>query len=578
MGKNGVLLLLLMALPVRAERMGDITIVPLPTIEATSHRGYHEQRFQVVNQSQSNPHRVTVAMETQMFVRHGPNGNMRVTRTVVVPPKTALVVPLYQPLIMSQLATEAEVAIDGRTQTRKLNLSPTQPAYWNARTVLASRSFPVVALRSLLMPKPDPGPPSATPPIVPSTPSPVSVVVARGGPADWSTNWLAWSRVRGMAFTAEDWREMSPATQQALRDWLHAGGSLLLLGGQPFPGVRDVTEVGPLTVGRVGFGTIFLASDIDSLGEPARKEMAGLWFPHDRESPWGDTDVGGLLPVLPDRKLPIGGLFSVLVGFAVIAGPLNLIVLARKQRRVWVFWTVPLSGVLAALVILGYTMTAEGWHRAVRSTSLTLLDQESGEAATVGCFGIYSTLPADGRIHLGPATEAIPSRQLANQVELDWTDGQRLVSGWVPGRVSSHFLVRKAEPRRERVPISIEGGRVTALNGLGVPISRLLYAADDGRIYEGRDIAPGRKALLADTRLSVKKDASLSPLIAHTAGEWATLPDRVKTNAMSYLRAGTYIAVVDRSPFLERPLDKTTSEAAQSTIFGLVARSGASGS
>ena len=52
---------------------------------------------------------------------------------------------------------------------------------------------------------------------------------------------------------------------------------------------------------------------------------------------------------------------------------------------------------------------------------------------------------------------------------LDWTGGQHLTSGWVSARVPAHFMLRKSEPRRERVEVSRnDEGELVAVNGLGV--------------------------------------------------------------------------------------------------------------
>ena len=207
-----------------------------------------------------------------------------------------------------------------------------------------------------------------------------------------------------------------------------------------------------------------------------------------------------LFPVVSGLGIPVRGLFFLMLLFAVAIGPVNLIVLSRKKRRIWMLWTTPAISLITCLAVFAYATFAEGWNRHARTDGLTLLDERSQRATTIGWTAFYSGLtPSDG-LHFGYETELTPlAESMTTNIArtIDWTHDQHLANGWVTARVPAHFMVRKSEMRRERITVRRgTDADLRVVNGLGADINQFWLADRDGTLYSATDIPAGVEALL----------------------------------------------------------------------------------
>lgn len=163
-------------------------------------------------------------------------------------------------------------------------------------------------------------------------------------------------------------------------------------------------------------------------------------------------------------------------------------------------WTTPVISLVTCLAVFAYATFSEGWKRHIRTEGLTILDEKTHRATTIGRTAFYSALiPSEG-LHFSDETELTPTPQsmTTNTVRtVDWTQDQHLASGWITARVPSDFMVRKSEVRRERITVrrGTDSG-LQIVNGLGADISKLWLADIDGTIYFGDDISAGEEAKL----------------------------------------------------------------------------------
>ena len=78
-------------------------------------------------------------------------------------------------------------------------------------------------------------------------------------------------------------------------------------------------------------------------------------------------DANRAFPVVEDIGVPVRGLLALMFLFALAIGPVNMFVLARKKRKLWLFWTVPVISFVTCLAVLGYM--AHGGHGCISVTS-----------------------------------------------------------------------------------------------------------------------------------------------------------------------------------------------------------------
>ena len=534
-----------------AVEFDDIVITPELTASGTSYHGYVEYRIAIANRSRDKTHDVKLIFPKDSFGFAG-NRIREMTRSVVVGPSATVHVSLFQPPV-GMYGHSLGVVLDGRVQDEKVPLSASRHGTHNlvqhtSSSWSSSRSggsgtvfsSPVQILMSRNV--------DATNLHAHADKLLGTTATSRGGRKSyetidlglpvsaWSTNWLGFSRYDGVVVTGDDIRQMPPAVQSALRRYVECGGALFVLGGLELPEsweLRESQRADPLadSVGlvnyNIGFGQCIVSTETDTkhLKSEQWGEVVNSWVK--TATPWqigrSIEEANHLFPVvLKGLGVPVRGLFLLMLLFAVAIGPLNLIVLSRKKRRIWMLWTVPVISLLTCVAVFAYATFVEGWNRHARTEGVTILDERIHRATTIGWTAFYSSLtPGDG-LHFGYETEltlqaynagrsGTPNTGTARTI--DWTKSQHLQSGWITARVPAHFMVRKTEVRRERVTVRTEAnGRLRIVNGLGADIRKFWLADRNGTIHAAMDIPAGEEARLIpqnESRLSEPDEISL---------------------------------------------------------------------
>ena len=524
---------------------GDITVTPELQPTGNTFHGYAEYRIVISNRSPDTAHQVTLILPKKVFGT--PRNQIReLTRSVIVGPSATVYVSLLQPSVPLASGSELGVAIDGEVQRDEVLLSGGQHGRVGGSTThvsvgigispgapVASKGF-ALSLRILISRNVDPtalhtyadkllSPPPSGGPSVPSSGSPVPrgrgstpsyETIDLGLPVSaWNTNWLGFSRYDGVIVTAEDIGQMPPDVQSALWHYVECGGALLVLGEPELPeswGVQGSlkpelpTDSEGMAVYNVGFGQYIVspATDAKNLNQQQWRHVIASWTQTAIPWQWDNSveEANRIFPVVSRLGIPVRGLFLLMLLFAIAIGPVNLIVLSRKKRRIWLLWTTPVISLMTCLAVFAYATFAEGWKQVVRTEGLTILDERVRRATTIGWTAFYSALTLGEGLHFGYETELTPQispRNTNKILTVDWTHDQHLARGWVAARVPTHFMVRKSETRRERVTVRREANAgLRIVNGLGVDISQFWLEDRDGAIHSAIDIPAGEEVEL----------------------------------------------------------------------------------
>jgi len=549
--RKALLAVWFLALTASAETFGPVVIEPRPGVAMMRDGTYYEYRFNVLNPTVE-PHAVRIDVTGNVM---GNDRQPRSSRTMVIAPRTSTLVSVPQYVMEQYAPREALVTVDGGPEEKLPFGSHFQgSSYRTSRDLLLGRSvndvLPAEAAQE------DSGIIAVRPPVA---------------PASWSANWMHYTGFAGILLTPTDWNELAPPVQTALLRYVEAGGALTFVGGQPtgLPVMRQLTDFAPVPAAAHGFGFVTLVPDKIDSDTLNTLELCWRTSELSSGSMWAANDMITPIPLLEDQSLPLKSLFSLLVVFAVVGGPVNLWVLAKKQRRLWIFWTLPLLGIITAVILVGSVIVSEGWVRIQKTTSMTLLDERTGEAATIGWTGFYSTLAPDGDVRFESGTEVRPMF-MAGEAHTDWTDGQRFVAGWIGSRLARGFVVRKVEPRRERLPVRREAGHLVAINGLGATIRELWVADQYGAAWVARDVPAGKEVVL--TRSGQAIDPAIKDPAFHLGAPslWGTLQARFAKDPRSALRAGSYVAVIERSPFVEAALARPSTFSSDAVVIGFM--------
>jgi hypothetical protein len=364
---------------------------------------------------------------------------------------------------------------------------------------------------------------------------------------------------------------MPPAVLDALGNYAQAGGIILLFNQENLPTAWHAVRAVDLKYGKsfnIGFGQCFAFADQSSPDTQMRQTVrdnvrdASLYW---RNLPDNAGAANSAFPVVANLKIPARGIVLIMLAFIIVIGPANIIYLNRRNRRTWMLWTIPAISFVTTLLVFAYSLLREGITPDTRIAGLTVLDQATHRAATIGATAFYCPLTPSGGLQFDFETEATPLVSVGfdrsgNSREVDWTQTQNFRRGWVSARVPAYFHLRKTETRRERLQVISENGKLEIVNGLGAGIKSLWLADANGKIYFAGNIPAGQKTAMAASRNSSASAPTGAAGLKHDLGfALANAGNSLNADTQKYLLPNTYIARLDGNPFIENALGSAAS-------------------
>jgi hypothetical protein len=266
-----------------------------------------------------------------------------------------------------------------------------------------------------------------------------------------------------------------------------------------------------------------------------------------------------------------------MIVFVIVIGPVNLIWLARRRKRLWMLWTIPMVSLVTCLAVTAFSYFSEGINATSRIETLTILDETSHRATTIGWTAFYSPITPGAGLHFSYDTELMP--QLPETMlyragrgtgrRIDWTNDQHLTTDWLTARVPAYFKLRKSETRRERLTVRETGdGAPSIVNGLGADIRQLWWSDSSGKIYTATNIPAGAQGSLTPINIQVAPSANSLRYLFSNAN-WLDDFDNLEKNPRLSLHANCYLAVIDGSPFVEEGLRGARLKKARTLVYGI---------
>lgn len=581
----------------QAEKIGPINVTVEPVPVGSGNHGYVEHRIIIDNPTATQRDFTLQFPPSGASGRGGYYGNtVAINRTYTVGAQSRTVVSLPQPFLPTYYSSGLFVNIRGIDSA----IIPTpyykgtwaQPHYSTPAdySLLISRTLNLSSLEHAMTNKLAR---FSTGPVLSghATPRPrdFSRILARSETdiAGWSGNWLAYSQFDGIVLCAPDVVAMPDNVKSAISSYVWAGGTLLVMGdchleeleiGKPDAAVEALTVYHP------GMGTYMVSSADapDSLPQSAFAAIDSHWWV--ARLPWNslndEASANVRFPVVETLRLPVRGMVILLLTFSLLIGPVNIFVLHRLKRKIWMLWTVPAMSILTCLIVMVYSFTAEGITPRETSNIVTILDETRHIAVSFGMQAFYCPLTRGDGLHFAPDTEVTPmiTQPGASAVSVkmvDWTHDQHLGAGWLQARTPVHLKIRKYERRRERLAVhALPDGTLSAVNGLGADITRLWLADAQGRIYDSGPTTIKAGAAITLQLVQPAKSATGNPdNITRTF--WAgwnvnQTAAALESMAPELLMASTYLAVMNDSPFVEKPLNALTKRVSSATVYGFL--------
>lgn len=395
-----------------------------------------------------------------------------------------------------------------------------------------------------------------------------------------SSQWLNYTQFNSMIFYSESLKRMSKEVRNAIFDYVRAGGILLLMGDYQLPAdfVAQAIE-NPQGVENVrgyecGFGRV-IQTDEDVMTRVATG--SGNPFPDLVADPLAWSSGRGNSPLSFNDKevnnVSTQWLMIIIYAFAFLIGPVNVYILHKLGRKIWVFWTVPVASAICCFFIFSYYWLFESSTLLIKKRALTLLDQRNNHAVTLANLAVYSASSRPDGFKFSYDTEvrtiarnSYRSTDGGKIIKLD--EEQHLAEGWIRPKIPRYMHLRKIHLCRERLSFEKVGGEIQVLNGLGARIKTAFVMTDDGRLLECNNVDAGQKSkLFSSSRLAGRRRfLSTSQLYQE---DWNRYFEDLYKDPGRFLKPGMYVALLDGTPFLRRQSFEKDAQLDESVVIGI---------
>ena len=425
----------------------------------------------------------------------------------------------------------------------------------------------------------------------------------------WPGDWRAYSVFSGVFVAERDLPDLSASAKTALRDYAAAGGCVFLVGAAEIPAeflsaplaglalpnaspgatldavpsasLDGTSPPVPLPAMRCGLGLVAaVPSCVAATGSstPTPTDV-GLFLVrhllHARillgERTSTDTMAGILCPSDGDLSLgrpPVGAFLLILLAFAVLAGPVSLWILARRNRRIHILWVLPALSAAFSVAILLSLLVREGVTPTLAVRAGVLLDQRAGRACSFESDSFSSPLSL-GAVDFPVDAAVAPVPPYGGGIVRVGRTAR--YEGWLSPRTPGafHLAAVRATPLRLSVRADPATGALAAVNAFGAPIDELYLLDDAGLLLSASGIAPGATAPLDPLRGDDERAKDWTKLsdALRTAIRYGAVP--VSQDVLSRADIPTrrfYVAVLPAAPFSSDPLPGRKAKRTEKTV------------
>lgn len=269
----------------------------------------------------------------------------------------------------------------------------------------------------------------------------------------------------------------------------------------------------------------------------------------ERRAPFGEDPPHSAFELdVPGIDVPYRSLTLILVLFALLVGPVNLILVRRSKRPVLLLFTIPAIAIAFSVGLVGYGALAQGLDVRATSASVGVLDQRSHHGSSHERRRVFAGLAVGAGLQPGPGCviERPPTENVSwsDRREYRTTYGRVLtLSGaWMPVRAPTDFQVGLDRAARARIDFEKTADGWKLSNGLEATVTNLVFRDAEGNVhaFEG-PIVRGRSLVeVGDVQVATRvfaRFAAAGPLAAPVAD--GDLP------------RGTWFATVEGTPLVD---------------------------
>lgn len=303
--------------------------------------------------------------------------------------------------------------------------------------------------------------------------------------------------------TQEDWNELKPEQQKAVKAWLFAGGNLHLLASDVsllhlanlktssenwyLYGLGEVRRYDPNTT---ALDYSFLSTRQNGVPDFQQNTVQRRFISDDYTKSLGFSRIvfWGLLPL-----------------YAILAGPVNLFYFSRSGKRHRLFWTVPLIAILTTTVLVVYIFLSDGLGGKGKRHGILLLDPEAQMSFTNQTEATRTGLLLSSAFTTDPAvmvTKAVPLEWHRNhnfEVKTSIRGNESFHEGkWYENRALQELKVSAWQPKRGAYQITEDGTFISSSS----ETLKTGYVFWKGKAWQIENLMPGEKVKLKEANLN----------------------------------------------------------------------------
>ena len=302
------------------------------------------------------------------------------------------------------------------------------------------------------------------------------------------SDWRAYSSLSVLWLTADEWKQDSPI-RRALTEWVAGGGRLVLVEPSDTPARAPIEHYGMGLIVTIPEGLI--------------ADEAGLFEhvmpPANNTAATSISWVSNLIDPIETHK---GFLSLVLLGYVVLALPVNLLVFSPGRKRMRLFWTMPVIALSASAVMVAVILLQDGVGGSGYRTNFVYLQPELNRELMVQeqvskTGALLRRSFETGEPEPVVITDITPAHQGYQQPSALSSHGARYAGDWFRSRSIQAQRLQWARSSRARIErVGVNSGRPTILSSIDVPLEELYYRDQSGSVWHGKNILPGRPASL----------------------------------------------------------------------------------
>ena len=334
---------------------------------------------------------------------------------------------------------------------------------------------------------------------------------------------------------------LNEAQRRALEAWVSAGGTLVLKAPPRSQGVLPLLtpegRIQPYGLGHVAF----LGDDASLSSVPeAKLPVAPLGQQESRR--YASSGTASYAALLPQALVPVGRFLLIITLFTLLIGP-GSVWIARKRGPAVLLATIPATALVTCVVILGSSLLLDGFTVHGSAYGFTLLDRDRNRAITVGLTAWYANLAPRSASYDATTGLIAPQRGGdATSIDVDWSDGARYRSGFIPSRTYREWGVVSVASTRARLVVKQKGEGFVLQNALGMKVKAVWVRVGDD-LFVARDVRDGAEVSLVPDDMVDETALELPARQRFVESQWRPL-------VMAPLADGQFLASVEGGGFV----------------------------